>query len=627
MTEKGRAIRADYRVELRRARSGGSGRRSSRARRSSASSARSCSPSTWRPPPRAPGSASRCARRRGAGRGSAAVMLRRAARRQARRGAGGAGRPGGGGVSRREQVFWGWGEPGAGPSLPDHAAAFLRSELGVEGAVVSRPVALEDVRLREPALAPATRERLAGIVGEAGVRDDPPRRVGRCRASPTSTCCASARATARTRPTPWSRRRPPPRSRRCSTPAARRAAVVPFGGGTSVVGGLEPLRGRYEARSSLDLGRLDGVESRSTSAHTLGAGCAPARGCRRPTMRSASAASRSATRRRATSGRRSAAAWRRARPASPRPGTGGSTRTWWRCAARRRRGGLETLAVPSTAAGPSLEQLVIGSEGVLGAITGVGLRVLPVAEARRYEGWAVRSFEAAARRCERSRRPGSPPTWPGSPTRPRPGCRSRWPDAARRRARLARRCGAAACWCAGGRARRSRWGCAAGCRRAPCAARAPGRSGRAPARRGPRHALRGPASARRPARSRRDGRDARDGDHVVEPRGAAVGGHAGARGRAGGRRSCSATPRTSTRPGPRSTSPSSPPAADRGDPAGQWRRAKAAAMDADRRGGRHDHPPPRGGRRSRAVAARLRPARSATTSCACSRRCQIPRGS
>ena len=40
-------------------------------------------------------------------------------------------------MSRREQVFWGWGEPGAGPSLPDHAAAFLRSELGVEGAVVA----------------------------------------------------------------------------------------------------------------------------------------------------------------------------------------------------------------------------------------------------------------------------------------------------------------------------------------------------------------------------------------------------------------------------------------------------------------------------------------------------------
>ena len=34
-------------------------------------------------------------------------------------------------------------------------------------------------------------------------------------------------------------------------------AVVPFGGGTSVVGGLEALRGRLDALVSLDLGRLD----------------------------------------------------------------------------------------------------------------------------------------------------------------------------------------------------------------------------------------------------------------------------------------------------------------------------------------------------------------------------------
>ena len=34
-----------------------------------------------------------------------------------------------GGV-RREQVFWGWGEPGAGPSLPEHARELLRERAG-----------------------------------------------------------------------------------------------------------------------------------------------------------------------------------------------------------------------------------------------------------------------------------------------------------------------------------------------------------------------------------------------------------------------------------------------------------------------------------------------------------------
>ena len=38
-------------------------------------------------------------------------------------------------------------------------------------------------------------------------------------------------------------------------------AVVPFGGGTSVVGGLAGERGRFDALISLDLGRLDRVLS------------------------------------------------------------------------------------------------------------------------------------------------------------------------------------------------------------------------------------------------------------------------------------------------------------------------------------------------------------------------------
>ena len=33
----------------------------------------------------------------------------------------------------REQVFWGWGEPGAGPSLPAYADTFLGGELGLPG--------------------------------------------------------------------------------------------------------------------------------------------------------------------------------------------------------------------------------------------------------------------------------------------------------------------------------------------------------------------------------------------------------------------------------------------------------------------------------------------------------------
>jgi alkyldihydroxyacetonephosphate synthase len=55
-------------------------------------------------------------------------------------------------------------------------------------------------------------------------------------------------------------------------------------------------------------------------------------------------------------------------------------------------GELATIDAPASAAGPALRQLVAGSEGVLGAITQVTLRVHPVPEAQRFEGWLAADY-------------------------------------------------------------------------------------------------------------------------------------------------------------------------------------------------------------------------------------------
>jgi alkyldihydroxyacetonephosphate synthase len=294
---------------------------------------------------------------------------------------------------RREQVFWGWGEPGAGPELDDDAAPFLREHLGVDGGVVSHPVALEDVQLAPSALDPELRAALVEAVGGDGVRDDRAARVLRCRgksyldllAQRAGDCAAAPDAVV----APADHEQVRAVLQRCSDAGV---AVVPFGGGTSVVGGLEAQRNGRPAAISLDLGRMErllAVDSRSLTAviapgmrlpeadralaeHGLALGHVPQSyewatvgGC---------VATRSAGQISSGHGRieDQVVAVRMATPL----------------------GDLETLEVPATAAGPALRELVVGSEGALGVITQVALRVRPEPQARRYEGFFLRDFAA-----------------------------------------------------------------------------------------------------------------------------------------------------------------------------------------------------------------------------------------
>jgi alkyldihydroxyacetonephosphate synthase len=59
-------------------------------------------------------------------------------------------------------------------------------------------------------------------------------------------------------------------------------------------------------------------------------------------------------------------------------------------------GELRTIETPHSAAGPALRELILGSEGTLGVITDVTVRVRPAPSARRYEGWMAASFAEGA---------------------------------------------------------------------------------------------------------------------------------------------------------------------------------------------------------------------------------------
>ena len=240
----------------------------------------------------------------------------------------------------------------------------------------------------------------------------------RARAIPTS--CASAPATASTRPTRWCCPALTRRWRSCWRRARRRASrSCPFGGGTSVVGGVEPLRGRLRRRHLARPLPPDAASSRSTSARAPRC-CGPGRRCPRPRRHCARRATRSGTSRRATSTRPSAAAWRRAPPARRRSGYGRIDELvlGLRCVAPV--GELDVAPLPASAAGPKLRELVVGSEGTLGVITEAALQVVPAPAVRRYEGWFFRELRRRRRGAARARpRGGARPTSPASPTRPR----------------------------------------------------------------------------------------------------------------------------------------------------------------------------------------------------------------
>ena len=171
-------------------------------------------------------------------------------------------------------------------------------------------------------------------------------------------------------------------------------AVVPFGGGTSVSGGVEALDGGRTAVIALDLNRMsdlvsvDGVSLTATMqagltaprAEELLAGHGLMHGHVPQSIEHATIGGFAATR---SAGQASAGYGRfddmviALRAATPR-------------------GTLAAGRAPRSAAGPDLRQLLLGSEGAFGVITEVTAMVRPLPEAVSDQAWRFASFETGA---------------------------------------------------------------------------------------------------------------------------------------------------------------------------------------------------------------------------------------
>src|SRR5437899_4055500 len=165
--------------------------------------------------------------------------------------------------------WWGWGDRARAPELAPHALRYLTSSLGVAPRA-SPPVALANVKLPRSALAREALDRLRAIVGASGVLDDHAARVARAagRGYPDLVRLRSGAPEGAPDAVvlPGTHEQVRSLLELCSQ---RSIAVVPFGGGTSVVGGVAPLRGPHEAVLALDMRRMGDVIDLDESSLTV----------------------------------------------------------------------------------------------------------------------------------------------------------------------------------------------------------------------------------------------------------------------------------------------------------------------------------------------------------------------
>ncbi|WP_424858414.1 FAD-binding oxidoreductase [Streptomyces sp. SAI-170] len=306
-----------------------------------------------------------------------------------------------------DMLWSGWGDPAKAAPLPDAVTGLLRDLLGVtpreEG-----PASLEAIEVPGSALTEKAREALReAVAAEDGLREDAESRIRHTRGKSTPDLLRIRAGEVDDIPAavvlPGSHDEVLAVLRAC---AAHGLAAVPFGGGTSVVGGLRPEGERPFV--ALDLRRLDqllAVDEVSRTA-TLQPGlrgprCEALLNARGFTLGHfpqsfewASVGGFAAAR---SSGQASS-------------GYGRFDEMVLALTVATPEGTLETGRAPRSAAGPDLRQLILGSEGALGVITAVTVRIRPLPVKRVYEGWRFASFEAGTAALRRLAQDGPRPT-------------------------------------------------------------------------------------------------------------------------------------------------------------------------------------------------------------------------
>jgi len=297
--------------------------------------------------------------------------------------------------------WWGWGSEEIRKELPHSATTrdYLRTRLGVEQFEPRQEFKIESLRLPDRRADQALLSSLTAIVGADNCRTDHRERV-------LHSIGKSYKDLVRIRQLALERATDAvvyPRSEaevvavlsRCRE---ARAAVVPFGGGTSVVGGIEPEAGEQRVVVTLDLAYLNrvlAIDEVSQTA-TVEAGIFGPELESRLSERGLTLGHYPQSFEFSTLG-----GWIATRSSGQNSlAYGGIEKLVESLRVVTPEGTIETLHVPRRADGPDVGQMLIGSEGVYGVIVSATVRVRRAPAERDYFMYAFKDFPtgvAAAR--------------------------------------------------------------------------------------------------------------------------------------------------------------------------------------------------------------------------------------
>jgi alkyldihydroxyacetonephosphate synthase len=290
---------------------------------------------------------------------------------------------------------WGWAAHKDELAQRDEVWRWLAAELGMPSLLATPPRPLEEIALAPPRLEPSERARLVTIVGADRVRDDVYERAFHALGRSYHDLLRLRAGDLSVAPDAVVYPRGADEVLAVLAFANENGiAIVPYGGGTSVVGGVSAEKGPFKAAITLDLsgmnrvGNVDALAgTASAEAGIYGLALEKALQAKGVTLGHYPQSYEFST----------LGGWIAHRGAGQQSLRYGKAEDWLLAAKLATpRGMFETESYPASAAGPRLTDLIVGSEGQFGIITEATFRVRPLPKASDYRGYLFHDFASGA---------------------------------------------------------------------------------------------------------------------------------------------------------------------------------------------------------------------------------------